>query len=136
MAWRDIISREHLVFVEAKAYGSWSNSQIDHKPRRLDAIVGQAERSGLGLACQLTLVSPRPPARLKTSEWPGWALTPDGTLTWMSPATAGPRLGASAVTNSVSPARKVSAGRSSRLEPVHRGPPRGASGLTVICGTP
>jgi hypothetical protein len=93
VSWTGVGGVAQVVFVEAKAYGSWANSQMGHKIPRLTAIVEQARSAGLDVEPRLVLSSPKRPVKLRTDDWPAWALTRDGGLRWMRLAAAGPRLG-------------------------------------------
>lgn len=71
---------ETLIFLEAKAYTSYSTRQMKSKLARLHLL--HAFYSGLPHARQrpidfhLLITSPRPPSRLKV-EWPSWACKGD-----------------------------------------------------------
>jgi hypothetical protein len=64
----------HLVMVEAKADASWSNSQLDSKARRLEAIFRNA---GQSIAPHFLLASPERPRFIRCQDWPGWMRSGD-----------------------------------------------------------
>lgn len=93
VAWTADDDTPYVVFIEAKAFGSWTNKQMGHKVPRLSAIVEHARGAGLDFTPVLVLSSPRRPSKLDAAKWPAWALSPDGNPRYMSLRTAGPRLG-------------------------------------------
>jgi len=85
--------RPHLLLVEAKGYGAWNTAQLASKITRLQAIVTAAEESGLEVEVRFVLTSPRKSKKVKVTDWPAWAKTPDGTQPiWMQLGVPGGRL--------------------------------------------
>jgi hypothetical protein len=64
----------HLVMVEAKADSAWSNSQLNSKARRLEAIFRNA---GQSIAPHFLLASPERPRFIRCQDWPGWMRSGD-----------------------------------------------------------
>jgi len=69
----------HLVLIEAKAYGAWSNSQATSKMGRVAAIRAAAP---VGVEIRFAICSPSRPQHLHTQSWPKWALASDGSPAW------------------------------------------------------
>ena len=61
-----------LVFLEAKAYGSWENVQMQDKADVLRDLFGENGDTVEGVKPRFCLTSPRPPQRLETDCWPNW----------------------------------------------------------------
>jgi hypothetical protein len=76
-----VTGNAHLVLVEAKGVGSWTNLQLNSKARRLRNIFGDGAQPDTpeGTDVSFVLLSPQPPTikRLKTEHWPRWLLGPD-----------------------------------------------------------
>ena len=66
---------DHLVFIEAKGYTGWDNTQMMSKADRLRTIFGQNGKKHPCVKLHLCLTSPRPPEKLDTEKWPGWMKT-------------------------------------------------------------
>ena len=63
-----IAAGQHLIMVEAKAYGSWSNKQVASKLERLDLLLAyydEIRRLGGPIHFHLVLMSPHRPQKLK-----------------------------------------------------------------------
>ena len=71
----------HLLLLEAKAETGWTNKQTLSKSRRLRQIFGANGLQHSNVAPHFALMSPRPPKRLDTSEWPNW-MTRGGEPIW------------------------------------------------------
>ncbi len=70
-----------LVLIEAKGDSSWDVEQLDSKRRRLLACFGdQAER----LALRVFFVFMSTGARPVVTDWPSWALDPQGRPNWLN----------------------------------------------------
>jgi len=80
----------HVVAIEAKAYGTWSNPQMESKVQRLREIV--LAFNGATLDLRLVLTSRRRPQHLMTAAWPRWALDDGGEALWMPLSAPGLRL--------------------------------------------
>ena len=72
----------HLALIEAKGVTGWTNAQQDSKARRLRSIFGDGDGSGLATP-HFVLMSPRRPAGIEASGWPGWMKRPDGEPYWL-----------------------------------------------------
>ena len=72
----------HIVLVEAKGVGSWSNSQMSDKAKRLSEIFGQAGSEYAEVVPHMCLVSPRPPEGLHANSWPKWMTRDDDSIYW------------------------------------------------------
>lgn len=71
VAFTDDVGRDHMVFIEAKAYSGWTNKQLRHKARRLGAIFG--DRGDTWPATPtLVLTGPKLPTGIKKEGWPAW----------------------------------------------------------------
>lgn len=70
----------HLALIEAKGVTGWTNAQQDSKARRLRRIFGDV--SGLATP-HFVLMSPKRPAGIEASDWPGWMRRPDGEPYWL-----------------------------------------------------
>jgi hypothetical protein len=74
-----IATGRNLVLIEAKAYGSWSKKQLDHKLARLELLdVFYRKLIGSGssehaVKFHLLLTSPTPPSVKPTARRPSWA---------------------------------------------------------------
>ena len=71
-----------LVLMEAKGVGSWSNSQMNDKAKRLGEIFGQDGNEYTDVAPHMCLVSPRPPEGLRVTSWPKWMTRDDDSIYW------------------------------------------------------
>lgn len=69
--------KHHLIFVEAKAYGSWGNKQLKSKVARLDRIFGTDGKKCNGIVPHFSLMSPNPPQKLSIL-WLKWMLGGNG----------------------------------------------------------
>jgi len=93
VAWTATGGESVVVFIEAKAYSSWTNKQVGHKVPRLTAIVDSAISAGLTFTPLLVLASPtRPSQGLDVSGWPTWGHR-DGRPLYLELPVAGARLG-------------------------------------------
>lgn len=79
----------NLILIEAKGETSWSNSQLNSKLPRLEAILG-ADYQGLylqkNLSVYFVLMSPKRSKRLLRPgglPWPNWMTAKDGTPFWI-----------------------------------------------------
>jgi len=73
----------HVIMVEAKGVGSFSNRQLDSKRRRLQSIFGKGAGKWEGVRPYFGVMSPKEPAqRLALKGWPTW-LRPNGKLPWI-----------------------------------------------------
>ena len=70
-------AKYHIVLVEAKGVGSWSNHQMTGKAERLGEIFGHDGEEYIDVVPHMCLLSPRRPKRLNVSSWPKW-MTKDG----------------------------------------------------------
>ena len=73
----------HIVLVEAKGATGWTNKQMRSKADRLRQIFGPDGNRYPGVVPHICLVSPRPPKRLRASEWPKWMSKADGSYIWV-----------------------------------------------------
>ena len=73
----------HLIMVEAKGVTAWTNKQATSKARRLEAIFGQRGDTWPHIRPHFVIVSPREPAELDCSSWPGWMKRDDGRPYWI-----------------------------------------------------
>ncbi len=64
--------RYHIVLLEAKGYGSWSNAQLSAKARRLKQFFGQDGCRYSMVTPHFCLMSPKESSRLETGRWPAW----------------------------------------------------------------
>ena len=71
----------HLALIEAKGVTRWDKRQLASKARRLRRIFGDGPGSDLATP-HFVLMSPKRPARLDTSGWPGW-MRRDGKPHWL-----------------------------------------------------
>lgn len=71
----------HLIMLEAKGVGGYTNKQMGSKARRLKAIFSSEEARKSKVKPYFAILSPRKPARLNTSKWPEW-MHPCGELPW------------------------------------------------------
>ena len=62
----------HLLLLEAKGAGGFTNGQLDSKAKRLERIFGGNGRGWDGVIPHFALISPREPKQLKSSGWPEW----------------------------------------------------------------
>ena len=93
VAWTTSEGESVVVFVEAKAYSSWTNRQVGHKVPRLVAIVDNAKSTGLSFTPRLVLAGPTPPSpKLDTAWWPEWGRGEDGQPMFMELPVPGARL--------------------------------------------
>ncbi len=93
VAWTTSEGEPVVVFLEAKAYSSWTNKQVGHKMPRLVAIVGHAKSAGLPFRPVLVLAGPTPPSpKLDTAWWPEWGRGEDGQPMFMDLPVPGARL--------------------------------------------
>ncbi len=53
---------KHLLLIEAKAYGAYSNERVEQKRLRFDGL--RKEMAGSGIALHFLLMSPRTPQKL------------------------------------------------------------------------
>lgn len=73
----------HLVLIEAKADGAWSNRQLCSKACRLGRIFCEDRPSTQSVVPSFIMMSPRRPTkRLKTCSWPDW-MKPCGEPIWL-----------------------------------------------------
>ncbi len=82
-----------VVLVEAKAFGSWSNSQLTSKLKRLKALCGDTGQVTVGslpdaerVRLHFVLMSPNQPRKLSDEvlkEWPQWGMGADGKPLWV-----------------------------------------------------
>lgn len=61
----------HLALIEAKGVTGWDKRQQDSKAQRLRRIFGDGPGSDLATP-HFVLMSPKRPARIDTTGWPGW----------------------------------------------------------------
>lgn len=105
VAWTSDDGEPVVVFIEAKAYSSWTNKQVGHKVPRLTAILDSAISAGLALSPLLVLSGPaRPSQALDVSGWPTWGQG-DGQPLYLELPVAGLRLGVERVGEDGKPAR-------------------------------
>lgn len=82
-----------LMLIEAKAAGSWSNSQLRSKLKRLEKICPGGklhfQSTGETIDVQFGILSIRRATRVDTMEWPAWALR-NGTPNIVFPENATP----------------------------------------------
>lgn len=71
-----------LILVEAKADTAWSNTQMNSKIERYIGIFGSDGKRSRDVTPVLLLTSPERPQKLRTDEWPSWALI-DNSPIWM-----------------------------------------------------
>ena len=71
-----------LILIEAKMDTAWSNTQMDSKVQRINAMFGQDGFKRSGVTPILVLTSPREPRDLQTTTWPEW-MAPGGKWRWM-----------------------------------------------------
>lgn len=72
----------HVLMVEAKVEGRWSNAQMLSKARRLAALFGVDGARSARVRPHFVLMSPRSPRLLATDGWPRW-MAPRGSATWI-----------------------------------------------------
>ena len=72
----------HLILVEAKAYSSWDNQQLESKAKRLRKIFGNDGNKYPNVKPHFFLTSPRCPQNLKMDKWPSW-MTNNGKVNWL-----------------------------------------------------
>src|ERR1035437_4894523 len=85
-----IASGRNLILVEAKAYGSWSNSQLEHKMVRFKLLydynikLAREQDAASPVLIHLLLVSPKGSEKI-TVEYPDWARKDpkDSTFPWI-----------------------------------------------------
>ena len=70
-----------LLLLEAKMETGWTNRQMCQKAKQLRQIFGDPPDCSLADPC-FVLLSPRPPQRLETDDWPSW-MTRGGKPVWM-----------------------------------------------------
>ena len=73
----DCAGKHHLIFVEAKAYGSWGNKQLKAKVARLERIFGDDGEKCNGVVPHFSLLSPNSPQKLSV-RWLEWMLGGNG----------------------------------------------------------
>ena len=88
VCWADA-DGEHIVGVEAKAYGAWSNKPIASKVARLAGIASECQATDVDI--RFVLTSRRPPQGLAPPEH-HWATGRDGGWAWMPLSAPGLRL--------------------------------------------
>ena len=69
----DCEGKHRLIFVEAKAYGSWGNKQLKSKVARLERIFGADGGKCDGVVPHFSLMSPNSPQKLSV-QWLKWML--------------------------------------------------------------
>ena len=72
----------HLIMLEAKGVGGYTNKQMSSKACRLKAIFSSEEARKLKMCPYFAVLSPKKPARLKMSRWPEW-MHPKNELPWL-----------------------------------------------------
>lgn len=92
LCWVDATGVTRVVVVEAKAFTSWSNTQMTSKLGRLSKILDAAHSGGLAVEMKVVLVSPRQHKHLETAGWPTFAIGTDGEPMWMELPVSGLRL--------------------------------------------
>jgi len=70
----EINSISHIILLEAKGLGSFTNKQMDSKAERFSKIFGMDGKCWDAVTPHFVLVSPREPQRLETSAWPAWMM--------------------------------------------------------------
>ena len=73
----------HIIMTEAKAETGWATDQAGSKAARLRVIFGEEGNEHAGIKPSYVLMSPRPPKRLATENWPSWMLRTDGEAHWI-----------------------------------------------------
>ena len=73
----------HLIMLEAKAETGWTNKQAMSKAGRLNRIFGPRGDAISEVMPHYGLLSPHPPRRLETEQWPRWMLSSSGTVAWL-----------------------------------------------------
>ncbi len=69
----------HLVLIEAKGVGSWTNAQMNSKKERFATIF---RTEWPHIIPHFLLMSPARPQRLRTEGWPVW-MVQDGQIPWL-----------------------------------------------------
>ncbi len=82
----------HLILVEAKGYGPWSNKQMSEKAERLEGIFGKDGKKHLEVTPHFCLMSSTMPEKLVTESWPAWMKADAGYPYWMELKLDYPRL--------------------------------------------
>lgn len=72
----------HLVLIEAKGVGGWTNKQLKSKANRFEQIFGNIGHKWPGVKPHFILMSPKQSFGLITSEWPQW-MAPEGSVKWI-----------------------------------------------------
>ncbi len=81
----------HIILIEAKGVGGWTNKQMNSKAERFEGIFGPDGKRWLGVNPHFLVLSPRQSNRLNTSSWPTW-MTINGKAAWTKlPVSAGLR---------------------------------------------
>ena len=80
----------HLIFIEAKAYGSWDNKQLNRKVKRLCEIFGDGDKYGTKVIPYFVMASPRTPQTMKRPNWPRW-MTDNKSIRWLRLCVPTPR---------------------------------------------
>ena len=62
----------HLVLIEAKAYLSWNNPQLDDKAARLGKIFSENGKRWSFVKPHFVLMTTRRSQRIQTNDWPEW----------------------------------------------------------------
>ena len=84
VAFKDAEGVYRLIFLEAKAYGSWNNKQMGSKAKRMKLIFGKDGDKYEGVKPYFCLISRRQPKMLNHAKWPKWWLKPDGSPYWLN----------------------------------------------------
>lgn len=92
LCWVDAPGATRIVVIEAKAFTSWSNTQMTSKLSRLSKILHAAQSAGLVIEMKVVLASPRRHKHLQTADWPTFAIGPDSEPMWMELPVSGLRL--------------------------------------------
>ena len=72
----------HLIMLEAKGVGRFTNREMSSKACRLKAIFSSEEARKSKVNRYFAILSPKMPVRLKTLRWPEW-MRPGGELPWL-----------------------------------------------------
>jgi hypothetical protein len=79
-----LVSNDHLIMIEAKGYGAWSNLQMTSKLERLELLYTYYRSLGhedQPIHFHLLITSPSEPKKL-VSKWPSWACR-EGQVPWI-----------------------------------------------------
>lgn len=106
IAYRDTASY-HIVLVEAKGTGTWTNKQLQSKVHKLQSMFGvHLEQCPADVQIHFVLTSPRKPQQTILDGWPAWLLGKDGQPRWFPLAIPNDRLEITRCTDAGTPSQQ------------------------------